>query len=156
VLPEMTLQGYADLTIDPGSPEGLDQRHYFELESETLAGASVAQIIEAATKANMLVHFGMAEMAEAGDVIYNTAGLAGPSGIVGSYRKIHNRFELPYFTEGNDAPIFETRHGLMATAICYDVCFPELIRSYGVRGAEVILNPTAWSTKGKVRENDYY
>ena len=38
-------------------------------------------------------------------------------------------------------PVADTRLGRLATAICFDMNFPELFRAYALRGAEVLLHP---------------
>jgi predicted amidohydrolase len=40
-------------------------------------------------------------------------------------------------------PVADTRLGRLATAICFDMNFPELFRAFATRGAEVLLHPTA-------------
>lgn len=40
-------------------------------------------------------------------------------------------------------PVADTRLGRLATAICFDMNFPELFRAFAQRGAEVLLHPTA-------------
>ena len=40
-------------------------------------------------------------------------------------------------------PVADTKLGRLATAICFDMNFPELFRAYARRGAEVLLHPTA-------------
>jgi deaminated glutathione amidase len=40
-------------------------------------------------------------------------------------------------------PVADTRLGRLATAICFDMNFPELHRALALRGAEVLLHPTA-------------
>jgi len=40
-------------------------------------------------------------------------------------------------------PVADTRLGRLATAICFDMNFPELHRALAQRGAEVLLHPTA-------------
>ena len=40
-------------------------------------------------------------------------------------------------------PVADTRLGRLATAICFDMNFPELHRALALRGAELLLHPTA-------------
>lgn len=40
-------------------------------------------------------------------------------------------------------PVADTKLGRLATAICFDMNFPELFRAYARRGAEILLHPTA-------------
>jgi len=49
-----------------------------------------------------------------------------------------------YLAAGQATPVFESPWGLSALAICYDLRFPELFRSYAARGAGVILLPSEW------------
>ncbi|MET0743282.1 MAG: carbon-nitrogen hydrolase family protein, partial [Microvirga sp.] len=82
--------------------------------------------------------------------------LIGPDGVIGVYRKVHNTFEFPYFAPGEGTPVFDTAIGRVASIICYDLCFPELVRSFALRGAHVILMSNAWPMKGHDRADDYH
>ena len=64
-------------------------------------------------------------------------------------------------------PVVDTRLGRLATAICFDMNFPELHRALALRGADVLLHPTsephnirrrAWENGRQVRawENTMY
>lgn len=64
-------------------------------------------------------------------------------------------------------PVADTRLGRLGTAICFDMNFPELHRALALRGAEVLLHPTAephnirrraWENSRQVRawENTMY
>ncbi len=79
-----------------------------------------------------------------------------PCGIASVYRKIHNQFEFPYFGPGEDLPVVRTPHAAVGSIICYDLCFPEIVRSYALRGAEVVLMSNAWPMKGHDRPSDYH
>jgi len=82
-------------------------------------------------------------------VIYNSAILIGPEGeIIGTYDKTHP-FPLErcdcggWVTVGNRADVFETALGSIGMIICYDGDFPELSRLLAVKGAEIIVRPSA-------------
>src|SRR5262249_45460619 len=139
VLPEAGLQGYADFAFGAGSKGRSEQKQYFFREAETIPGPATERIAEAASKHGMFIQLGLAETPLPGNRICNSSTLIGPEGIVGVYRKVHNQFEFPYFVPGEDTPVFETPFGKVGSVICYDLCFPELIRSYCLRGAEVVL-----------------
>lgn len=156
VLPEVGLQGYADFAFATGSPEAAEQKQYYFREAETIPGAATEQIAEAARRHNMFIQLGLAERALHGNAIYNSTALIGPEGIAGVFRKIHNQFEFPYFLPGDDTHVVATPFGMVAMIICYDLCFPELIRSYALRGAECILMSNAWPMKGHDRADDYH
>lgn len=88
-----------------------------------------------------------------GDV-YNSALFIGPEGLLGTYSKTHvaafivndgERLaaEKVWWSPGNDLPVFDTRYGKVGVEICYDIWFPEVARTYALRGAELIINVSA-------------
>jgi predicted amidohydrolase len=84
-----------------------------------------------------------------GDKIYNTAIVINPKGeVVKRYRKMFPFY--PYevgVTPGSDFCIFDIPNvGRFGVSICYDMWFPETIRTLAVMGAEVILHPTMTGT----------
>jgi predicted amidohydrolase len=144
VLPEVGLQGR------------VEQKQYYERESETIPGPTTNLIEKLAVEHNMFIQLGMAEKSLNGNVIFNSVVLIGPEGIVGVFRKLHNQFEFPYFNPGEATPVFDLPFARVASSICYDLAFPELARVYAVKGATVILNSTAWPMKGHDRATDYH
>ncbi len=89
-------------------------------------------------------------------VFYNSAAVIDDTGaFLGVYRKKHIPHCLPgfwekfYFKPGNASgpgggyPVFNTRFGRLAVAICYDRHFPEPFRELGLAGAEIVFNPSA-------------
>jgi predicted amidohydrolase len=73
--------------------------------------------------------------------------LAGPDGLVGSYRKVHLPFlGIDRFLSPGDRPfeIFELPFGKVGMNICYDISFPESSRVLKLMGAELIVLPTNW------------
>lgn len=156
VLPEVGLQGYADFAFPTGSRECADQKQYYYREAETIPGPATERIAEAASRHGMTIQLGLAERTVHGNVIFNSAALVGPEGLIGVYRKVHNTFEFPYFSPGEATPVFDTPQGRVGSIICYDLCFPELVRSFALRGAHLILMSNAWPMKGHDRETDYH
>lgn len=82
----------------------------------------------------------------------NTAFLIDPDGeIIGSYAKTHPvGDERATLRRGNQYPVFDTPLGKIGVCICYDACFPEVLRLLALGGAELILIPAAW------RASHYY
>jgi predicted amidohydrolase len=81
--------------------------------------------------------------------IYNTATVINPDGeVVTRYRKMFPFY--PYevgVTSGSEFCVFEVPDiGKFGISICYDMWFPETIRTLAVMGAEVILHPTLTGT----------
>jgi predicted amidohydrolase len=155
VLPEMALQGYADFAFRIGQTECAEQKAYYLREAEMVPGPATDRFSEAARRYGMLIQLGLAERALHGNVIYNSVALIGPDGVIGVYRKIHNHFEYPYFATGEDQPVFHTNFGTLGSIICYDLCFPELLRSYALQGADLVLMSTAWPMQAHDRVTDY-
>lgn len=84
-----------------------------------------------------------------GDKIYNTASVIDPNGnVVTRYRKMFPFY--PYevgVTPGTEFCVFDIPDvGRFGLSICYDMWFPETVRTLSVMGAEVILHPTMTGT----------
>lgn len=81
--------------------------------------------------------------------IYNTATVINPEGeIVTRYRKMFPFY--PYevgVTPGSEFCVFDVPGvATFGVSICYDMWFPETVRTLAVMGAEVILHPTMTGT----------
>jgi len=79
---------------------------------------------------------------------FNSAYIIAPNGsLAHRYRKIH-LFKLGEehrkFIPGTGATVLPLPWGKLATAICYDLRFPELFRIYAKKGATLVLLPSAW------------
>ncbi|MGB9839907.1 carbon-nitrogen hydrolase family protein [Thermovenabulum sp.] len=109
----------------------------------------------------------MYEKGEEPNVVYNSAVVIGPSeGIIGIYRKTHlfptERLSAGgWSTPGKEAPVFELPFCKLGVMICYDGDFPELARELVVKGAEVIVRPSAllrsfdiWELTNRARAYD--
>jgi predicted amidohydrolase len=76
--------------------------------------------------------------------LYNTSFLFFPDGHFETQDKIHiTPTEAEYWKveSGDTLKVFETRHGKVAIAICYDTEFPELSRKLADAGAELLFVP---------------
>jgi predicted amidohydrolase len=81
-----------------------------------------------------------------GDFLFNTAFLLDRAGdLVGTYRKVHLYWpeEREGISPGDSFPVFETDFGTVGVMICYDSWFPEMARILGLKGAEIVLFPSA-------------
>ncbi len=89
---------------------------------------------------------GFIERREPADVLYNSAVLCGPNGeIIDIYAKSHVFLsERCHFALGDTLPVYETEFGKLGILICYDLCFPEAARILSLKGAELLLAPSAW------------
>jgi N-carbamoylputrescine amidase len=86
---------------------------------------------------------------------YNTTVVVDANGhILGIYRKNHipelpNYRERFYFKPGNlGFPVFKTRYATVGVQTCWDNFFPEGARVLALRGAQLLLCPTACSSAG--------
>jgi N-carbamoylputrescine amidase len=109
---------------------------------------------EVAKKHKMVMVLPLYEEAMTG-VYFNTAAVIDADGTyLGKYRKTHiphvdvkdgwGFFEKYYFKPGNsDWPVFDTAYAKIGVYICYDRHFPECARMLGLKGAEIMFNPSA-------------
>ena len=80
---------------------------------------------------------------------YNSLVMIDSGDILGIYRKSHipdgpGYREKYYFNPGDTGfHVWNTRHGRVGAAICWDQWFPEAARVLALKGADVILYPTA-------------
>ncbi len=81
---------------------------------------------------------------EVGGRYYNTSHLFFPDGRIEEQPKVH-LFppERAWTTPGHGFAVFETDKAKVAILICYDLEFPEPARLVTLRGAEIILSPSA-------------
>jgi predicted amidohydrolase len=156
VFPEVSLQGYFWGTRAIGSPVLLEQQKYFRSVAETIPGPTTDKLVDLAKKHSMYIQAGIAESTLDRKILYNSAVLVGPEGLVGVFRKFHNKFEWPIFSPGNEIPVFPTSLGKVGMFICYDLAFPEVTRVFALKGAAIATLTTAWPMKGEDPETDYY
>lgn len=84
-----------------------------------------------------------------GEAVYNTAPVINPKGEVVVRCRKHYPF-LPYeqgVTEGDDFAIFDVPGvGRVGVLICYDMWYPEMVRTLAWLGAEVVICPSLTNT----------
>ncbi len=154
LFPEMSLQGFPDSMFTYDVEQSLYLHETAELVPE---GDSTRHLIGLAREYGMYIAWGMTERSHShSEIIFNTAVLVGPEGYIGKYRKVHNPItERLYCQPGIDIEVFETKLGKIGLQICYDKLFPEVSRILAIKGAHIILSPTAWPSCGdNVRFND--
>jgi predicted amidohydrolase len=130
VLPELAF------VADPG--RAADQ-------SEALAGPSVEWAASLCHRRDLHMVLGLPERAPDG-LVFNSAVLVGPGGLIGVYRKLHlSERDRAWAAPGEAAPQTWDVPGLgrVGLMIGHDALFPEVARCLAVQGAEVICAPSA-------------
>lgn len=117
--------------------------------AETIPGTSSQALSELAKELKIILVAGSIYEEKNGKC-YNTSCIFGPDGVMlGTYRKAHiphdpGFYEQDYFGSGNEAiTVHDTPVGKIAVGICYDQWFPEFARIATLKGAELIVYPTA-------------
>jgi predicted amidohydrolase len=149
ILPEL-LMAYRELS---------DSQEKFYETAETLSGPFVSTMASEAKARKIHVAFGMFERSEKGRLVHNTVVMVGPDGaLLGSHRKVQLFDSFGYRESGRIAPgeeledVFETRLGRIGMISCYELRFPELSRILTLRGADLLVVPTAW-VAGRLKED---
>jgi len=143
VFPEFSLT-----PICSGSSAHLVKDTAIPLENEFIPG-----FIEAARTHDVIINIGsFLERSIIHEVVYNTSVMVYPDGVLLVYRKLNPFIPLepvhsPHDIEGFSdewLPVAETSYGNMAVQICYDSRFPELSRAFALKGAEILIVPSAY------------
>jgi N-carbamoylputrescine amidase len=123
-----------------------------DVEPEPLDGPTAAFAGALAREHGIHVHASLYERALDGGLHYNTAIVAGPDGqLAARTRKVHiprtegYREDL-FFRPSDDAdpyPVTALGEARFGFPTCWDQWFPELARAYSLRGADVLVYPTA-------------
>jgi predicted amidohydrolase len=114
--------------------------------AEKVDGASVREWERLARERGLIIVAGFAEAGDDG-LFYNSAVLVDKSGLRARYRKAHlwDHEKDHLFTPGSNAPpVVETEVGRIGVLICYDLAFPEWVRSPALQGAELLCCPVNW------------
>ena len=125
--------------------------------AEPIPGPTTERLAAAAKESGVVVVASLFERRLAG-LCYNTAVVFDADGsMLGIYRKMHIPhdplfFEKYYFRPGDQGfRVFPTRFGKVGTLVCWDQWFPEGARMTALKGAELLVYPTAigWHPREK-------
>lgn len=138
-LPELFLSEYFCQRVDA---------RLFDL-AEPIPGPTTDRLSRLAGELSVVIVASLFERRAPG-LYHNTVAVLDADGsLAGIYRKMHIPddplyYEKYYFTPGDlGFRCFDTRHGRIGTLICWDQWFPEAARLTALRGAEVLVYPTA-------------
>jgi predicted amidohydrolase len=134
VLPELVNSGYVFRDAE---------------EARSLAepdeGATTSGWVELARRHEIVIVGGFCELDSDGQV-RNSAALVDTEGVRAVYRKAHlwDR-ESEVFLAGDMPPaVVQTELGRIAVMVCYDLEFPEWVRSPALAGAQLLAAPSNW------------
>jgi len=114
--------------------------------AETIPGDTTGILADKAKEKNLAIVGNIVEKdAVMKGVLYNTTFIIDRDGTLkGRYRKFYlYPLEHRYFRQGSEIPVFDIGITKLGIAICFDHAFPELFRTLAVKGAEIVLIPSA-------------
>ncbi len=134
VLPEMVNSGYHFADTDEA----------WSL-AELVPGPWTTLLSRLSTDHGVVIVAGLAERGTDGK-LYSASVVVDAGDTVGVFRKAHLwDAEHRYFTAGERATlVVETSIGRVATAVCYDIEFPEMVRAAAEEQADVLAVPVNW------------
>lgn len=152
-------------SIDTGFNPGMTAEEFYK-HVDTIPGKWTSEIQKTAANLGICVLWPIYEKGENG-IIYNSAVLFDGNGEqVANYRKTHpfptERLSAGgWTTPGDKAVVCDLPFAKIGLIICYDGDFPELCRCLALKGAEVILRPSAlmrsfeiWELTNRARAYD--
>jgi len=132
VLPELCNSGYnfENYQMAWDTSEEISQSPFIEF------------LVSKTSEHNLFVVSGFNERDK--DLLYNSAVLVGPKGVVGKYRKLHLFMnEKDFFAPGNvGLPIFDIGICKIGMLVCFDWIYPEVWRILTLKGADIICHPS--------------
>jgi len=138
VCPELFLGGYGDAARTLAA-------------AEPRSGPFMVQAASLARKHACAVAYGYPE--RDGEACYNAATVIGADGtLIAHHRKqrLPNPYEKSCFATGQGIAHFALSGWKIAVVICYEAEFPETVRAAALSGAELVIVPTALSTRWPV------
>jgi N-carbamoylputrescine amidase len=125
--------------------------------AESIPGPTSQAMSQVAKECSVVVTGSVFERRAHG-LYHNTALVFDTDGTqVGFYRKMHipddpHYYEKFYFTPGDTGfTVAKTKFGTIGVGVCWDQWYPEAARLFALRGAEILLYPTAigWLAQDK-------
>jgi N-carbamoylputrescine amidase len=125
--------------------------------AETIPGPTSNAMSQVAKECSVVVTGSVFERRAHG-LYHNTALVFDTDGQqVGFYRKMHipddpHYYEKFYFTPGDTGfTVAKTKYAVLGVGVCWDQWYPEAARLFALRGAEILLYPTAigWLAQDK-------
>lgn len=131
-------------------PQQVDDK-YFDW-AQPIPGPITDQLSELAKELSVVIVAPFFERRAAG-IYHNSLVVINADGtLMGTYRKKHipddpGFYEKYYFTPGEDGyQVFDTEYAKIGALICWDQWYPEAARITALKGAELLVYPTAIGT----------
>ncbi|GII59364.1 hypothetical protein Pth03_77530 [Planotetraspora thailandica] len=133
VLPELVNSGY----VFAGAAEA-------RTLAEPADGPTVSEWVRLARAHDLIIVGGFCELLDGR--LHNSQAMVDAGGLRAVYRKAHLwDAEQDVFVPGDGpAPVVDTDFGRIAMMVCYDLEFPEWVRSVGLAGADLLAVSTNW------------
>jgi predicted amidohydrolase len=129
--------------------------------AETVRGNFVSQLAAAAKRNRIGVVAAIYEKSGKSNRVYDTAVVISAAGkVTAAYRKLHLYNALGFKESAKLQPgkkiakPARTAAGNVGLLICYDLRFPELSRILTVKGADLLVAPSAW-VAGEMKEDHW-
>jgi len=131
-------------------PELVNSGYVFSRAAEARAlaepadGRTLSEWARLARAHDLVIVGGFCELVEGR--VRNSQAMVDAGGLRAVYRKVHLwDAEQDVFVPGESpAPVVDTAIGRVAMMVCYDLEFPEWVRSVGLAGADVLAVSTNW------------
>lgn len=136
-----------EIFLGPYFCQSEDHAHF--ALAEPVPGPSTEHFAQVAAKLQVVIVASLFERRAAGLYHNTTAVLDADGSYLGKYRKMHIPddplyYEKFYFTPGDlGFRVFATRYLRLGVLICWDQWYPEAARLTALRGADLLLYPTA-------------
>ncbi len=153
-------------SVTTGFTTGVTSEQLWDLVSE-FPGPLLDPFTAVAAELGVHLVVGSYERGPERGIVYNAALVIGPDGgLLGEYRKSHpfggERADRGgWVTPGTDVCVVDTELGKIGVIICFDGDYPELSRITAVKGAELIVRPSAllrsadiWELTNRARAYD--
>lgn len=132
LFPELSIHGYL--------PE-ITARQW----AEPIPGPTTERLAALARELGLVLSAGLLE--QEGDACYNTHVLVGPTGLLGTQRKIHvPTQERPAWSAGSEINVTTVGGTRFGITVCRDSFFAEMLSTLYHKGAEVVLMPFGYPT----------
>lgn len=127
----------------------IDENHnYYDLATPIQDNDTVNEMVELARELEVVLPVSVFERSN--NVLFNSLAIIDADGtLLGTYRKSHipdapGYSEKYYFSPGDKGfPVWSTRFAKIGALVCWDQWFPEAARIMALKGAEILLYPSA-------------